>query len=72
MPLELFGTLSKGDHYQVRLQHLESIHPVKVINVDSIIDAASSTFRVRLQLDNPEYRIPSGLKCQLLPSEQAQ
>lgn len=70
MPLELFGTLSKGDHYQVRLQHLESVHPVQVINVDSIIDAASSTFRVRLQLDNPEYQIPSGLKCQLLPSAQ--
>jgi RND family efflux transporter MFP subunit len=66
MPLELFGTLAKGDRYQVKLQHLESVHDVSVINVDSIIDAASSTFRVRLQLDNPEYRIPSGLKCELL------
>lgn len=72
MPLELFGTLAKGDRYQVRLQHLESVHDVVVINVDSIVDAASSTFRVRLKLDNPEYRIPSGLKCLLLSADQAQ
>lgn len=67
MPLEHFGRLKKGNRYQVRLQHLNSLHPVEVINVDSVIDAASSTFRVRLKLDNPDYSIPSGLKCQLLP-----
>lgn len=67
MPLERFGSLKKGDRYQVRLQHLNSLHQVEVINVDSVIDAASSTFRVRLKLDNPDYSIPSGLKCQLLP-----
>lgn len=71
MPLERFGTLTKGDRYQVKLQHLDSLHEAEVINVDSIVDAASSTFRVRLQLDNPEYRIPSGLKCLLLPVEPA-
>ncbi|GAA0788824.1 efflux RND transporter periplasmic adaptor subunit [Marinobacterium sediminicola] len=69
MPLERFGTLKKGDAYQVRLQHLETLHQAQVINVDPIIDAASSTFRVRLQMDNPEYRIPSGLKCMLLPAD---
>lgn len=67
MPLERFGTLAKGDQYQVKLQHLDSVHEAEVINVDSIIDAASSTFRVRLQIDNQDYRIPSGLKCLLLP-----
>lgn len=63
MPLERFGTIAKGDKYQVRLQHLESIHDAEVVNVDSIIDAASSTYRVRLQLSNPGNKIPSGLKC---------
>lgn len=71
MPLERFGTLNKGDKYQVRLQHLETVHDAEVVNVDAIIDAASSTFRVRLQMANPEYRIPSGLKCMLLPSDVA-
>jgi hypothetical protein len=36
-----------------------------------VVDSASSTFRVRLALPNPSYRIPPGLKCKVkfLPSE---
>lgn len=67
MPLERFGSITRGDQYGVKLQQLESTHVAEVINVDAIIDAASSTFRVRLQLENPDNRIPSGLKCRLLP-----
>lgn len=66
MPLERFGSIKKGDQYKIQLQHINSVHNAKVINVDSIIDAASSTFRVRLQLPNPDYRIPSGLKCRIV------
>ena len=28
-----------------------------------VIDPASNTFGVRLELPNPDYRLPSGLKC---------
>jgi hypothetical protein len=31
--------------------------------VDRVIDAASGTFGVRLQLSNPGNRIPAGLRC---------
>jgi len=31
--------------------------------VDRVIDPASGTFGVRLELPNPDYRLPSGLKC---------
>ena len=31
--------------------------------VDHVIDAASGTFRVRLELPNPDNRLPAGLKC---------
>lgn len=31
--------------------------------IDRVGDTASNTFGVRLQLDNPDYRIPAGLKC---------
>ncbi len=31
--------------------------------VDKVIDPASSTFGVRLELPNPDRRVPSGLKC---------
>ena len=33
--------------------------------VDRIIDPASGTFGVRLELPNPNYRLPSGLKCRV-------
>lgn len=37
---------------------------VKVI--DRVIDAASGTFGVRLELPNPGYRLPAGLKCKVI------
>ena len=33
--------------------------------VDRVIDPASGTFGVRLELPNPEYELPGGLKCQV-------
>ncbi len=37
---------------------------VKVI--DRVIDAASGTFGVRLELPNPNYKLPAGLKCKVI------
>jgi multidrug efflux pump subunit AcrA (membrane-fusion protein) len=37
----------------------------KVMVVDSLIDAASGTFGVRLELPNPGRRIPAGLRCRI-------
>ncbi len=37
----------------------------RILRTDAVIDAASSTFRVRLLLPNPGNRIPSGLRCQV-------
>jgi len=34
--------------------------------VDRVIDAASGTFGVRLELPNPNSRLPAGLKCKVL------
>ena len=34
-----------------------------VIVVDRIVDAASGTFGVRLEMPNPDNRLPAGLKC---------
>ena len=36
-----------------------------VSQVDTVMDAASATFGVRLILANPEYKIPAGLRCDL-------
>jgi multidrug efflux pump subunit AcrA (membrane-fusion protein) len=35
----------------------------KVTVVDRVVDAASGTFGVRLELPNPGYKLPAGLKC---------
>ena len=34
--------------------------------VDRVVDAASGTFGVRLELPNPNYRLPAGLKCKTI------
>lgn len=42
-----------------------------VERVDTVADTASGTYGVRLSLENPDYKIPAGLRCQLsfLPEE---
>jgi multidrug efflux pump subunit AcrA (membrane-fusion protein) len=40
------------------------IAEVKVI--DRVIVAASGTFGVRLELSNPGYKLPAGLKCKVI------
>jgi len=37
----------------------------RVTVVDRVVDAASGTFGVRLELPNPGYKLPAGLKCKL-------
>ena len=37
----------------------------KVKIIDRVIDAARGTFGVRLELPNPDYRLPAGLRCQV-------
>lgn len=41
----------------------EGSYSSTVTIVDRMIDPASGTFGVRLELPNPDYRLPSGLKC---------
>lgn len=38
-------------------------HEAEAVVVDRLIGAASSTFFVRLQLPNPDCKIPSGIRC---------
>jgi RND family efflux transporter MFP subunit len=45
-------------------------YSAKVILVDRIIDPASNTFRVRLELPNPGNALPAGLRCKAAIGEQ--
>ena len=41
-------------------------HLAKVVVVDKLIDAASGTLGVRLQLPNPGNKIPAGIRCSVV------
>lgn len=41
-------------------------HAAKVVVVDKVIDAASGTLGIRLQLPNPDNRFPAGVKCSVV------
>jgi RND family efflux transporter MFP subunit len=42
-----------------------SAHPARVTLVDRLIDGASNTFRVRLELPNADHALPAGLRCKV-------
>ncbi len=65
-PVELFGAVRVGMLGEIRFQpHLAGTHKARVVVVDKVIDAASGTFGVRLELPNPGNRIPAGIKCRV-------
>ena len=64
VPVELFGAIRTGMSGRVQLAALGGAsHTARVTVVDRVIDAASGTFGVRLQLPNPGNRISAGLRC---------
>lgn len=65
-PVEMFGKIKMGMSADVNLTPLlNGKYKAKVVVVDKVIDAASGTFGVRLNLSNPGNKIPAGIKCRL-------
>ncbi|MCM2309627.1 MAG: efflux RND transporter periplasmic adaptor subunit [Sulfuritalea sp.] len=63
-PVELFGAIRPGMAADIRLDPLLSgVYKARVVVVDRVIDAASGTFGVRLELSNPGNKVPAGIKC---------
>lgn len=64
VPVELFGTIRNGMAGKVSIGALGgAAYDAQVTVVDRVIDAASGTFGVRLQLRNPGNKISAGLRC---------
>jgi len=63
-PVTYFGRIKPGHHAQVKTEFgsFDSLI-AEVVVVDKVIDAASGTFGIRLELPNEDYQIPGGLKC---------
>ncbi len=63
-PASMFGSLRVGMTARVSLApYYPGTYAAKVVVVDKVIDAASGTLGVRLQMPNPDNKIPAGLKC---------
>lgn len=66
-PAGLFGSLRAGMPGRVSLApFFPGVYQARIVVVDKVIDAASGTLGVRLQLPNPGNRIPSGLRCSVV------
>jgi len=64
MPASDFGKIKPGLYARVSPENSASEEYLTEIKlVDRVIDAASGTFTVRLELPNPDQKIPSGLRC---------
>lgn len=66
VPAEEFGSVKVGMTGRVGMAPFAAgNHLARVTVVDRMIDAASGTFGVRLQLENPSNRFPAGVRCRV-------
>ena len=67
LPAAQFGSVQVGTPAEITpLLPGEPVRSADVAVVDRTIDAASDTFRVQLQLENKEYAIPGGIRCDIV------
>ncbi len=63
-PVALLGKIAVGMEVQLKPEApVSGLYKAKVTVVDRVVDAASGTFGVRMELPNPDLRLPAGLKC---------
>jgi multidrug efflux pump subunit AcrA (membrane-fusion protein) len=63
-PVSMLGKVSVGQSAQVKPESpVGGSYMAKITVVDRVVDAASGTFGVRLEMRNPDYKLPAGLKC---------
>ncbi len=66
LPSAMFGTIRRGMRAAISPETgNKQVHLAAVTIVDRVIDAASGTFGVRLELSNPDQSIPGGLHCRV-------
>jgi len=64
VPMEQFGQIRPGMHAQVFSDAFHQGPQLATVHiVDQMGDAASGTFGVRLELPNPDWALPAGVKC---------
>ncbi len=65
-PIILLGRIKKGMQAEVLPEEpVGGSYIANVKIVDPVVDAASGTFGIRLELPNPDYALPAGLGCDI-------
>jgi membrane fusion protein (multidrug efflux system) len=63
-PVSMLGRIAQGMVAQVTPEEpVGGSYEAAITVIDPVVDAASGTFGVRLELPNPDYAIPAGLNC---------
>jgi len=64
LPTSVLGKVRVGDEAQVVSEvPVAGTLTTRVTVIDPVVDAASGTFGVRLELKNPGHKIPAGIRC---------
>jgi RND family efflux transporter MFP subunit len=64
VPTSLYGQLRVGGRVGISPELPGAVAlTARVTMVDKVIDPASNTFRVQLELPNPDFALPAGLRC---------
>lgn len=65
-PTTYFGSLRLGQELAVQPDLPgASTHAARIVQIDRVLDPASNTFRVRLDLPNGDGALPAGLRCRI-------
>lgn len=65
-PVSMLGRVAVGMTGSVTLEEpLSSVHEARVVVVDPVVDAASGTFGVRLEIPNQDHALPAGVRCRV-------
>ena len=66
LPLDAYGKIGVGQSLEVIPESpVGGRYNAKLKIIDRVMDAASGTFGVRLELPNPGLKLPAGIKCRL-------
>ena len=65
LPASLYGSVQQGDRAEISPETPREKFVARVRVVDRVINAASGTFGVRLELANEKQLIPAGAKCRV-------
>jgi RND family efflux transporter MFP subunit len=65
LPSAMFGSVRPTTRVAVVPEFGDTVHVAPVTIVDPIVDAASGTFGIQLELPNPDHSIHAGLHCKV-------